>query len=367
MRLLDRLLVRNFLKAYLVCLVSLLGLYIVVDLFTNLEDFSERHHGLGPVLQHIGAYYGYKVSQIFDRLCEAILLMAAAFTVALLQRNNELVPQLSAGVSTRRVVRPILLASCLMLGLTLANQELIIPRIAGKLMNDRDDPNGEKPLLVQGAFEPNDIHIEGEVASRAEGLVVRRFYVVVPPSLAGSLVNLTAQEAHYIPPGEGEHRGGWLLTGTTPAELPSWNQPDILEMIDPGKYFLHTTEVDFDVLTRNRSWYTFASTARLEVELSKPDSTRLAAMAVLFHMRFTRPIVGMLLVLSGLSVILRDQNRNVFLSAGLCVVLCALFFAAQFVAKSLGDNEYVSPALAAWMPVLIFGPLSLALFDAVHT
>jgi lipopolysaccharide export system permease protein len=75
----------------------------------------------------------------------------------------------------------------------------------------------------------------------------------------------------------------------------------------------------------------------------------------------------MLLVLSGLSVILRDQNRNVFLSAGLCVVLCALFFTAQFVAKSLGDNEYVSPALAAWMPVLIFGPLSLALFDAVHT
>jgi lipopolysaccharide export system permease protein len=367
MRLLDRLLIRNFLRAYLVCLVSLLGLYIVVDLFTNLEDFSERHQGLGAVLQHIGAYYGFKVAQIFDRLGEAIVLMAGAFTVAWIQRHNELVPQLSAGVSTRRVVRPILLASCFMLGLSVANQEFIIARIGNRLMNDRDDPNGEKPMLVQGAFEPNDIHIEGEVASRVEGLVVRRLFVVIPPSIAGSLVSLTAKEGRYIPPGEGPHRGGWLLTGTTPPELPTWNQPDILEIIDPGKYFLYTQEVDFDTLTRNRTWFTYASTARLHSELSKPDSTRLAAMAVLFHTRFTRPIVGMLLVFSGLSVILRDQNRNVFLSAGLCVVLCALFFVALFVCKSLGDNEYLSPALAAWLPVLFFGPLSLALFDAVHT
>jgi lipopolysaccharide export system permease protein len=138
-------------------------------------------------------------------------------------------------------------------------------------------------------------------------------------------------------------------------------------MIDPGKYFLHTQEVDFDAITRPRNWYNFASTTRLGTELSKPDSTRLAAMAVLFHMRLTRPVLGVILVLSGLSIILLDQNRHIFLSAGLCVLLCGLFFAAQFVCKSLGDNEYISPALAAWMPVLFFGPFSLALFDAVHT
>jgi lipopolysaccharide export system permease protein len=90
-------------------------------------------------------------------------------------------------------------------------------------------------------------------------------------------------------------------------------------------------------------------------------------MAVLFHMRFTRPIMGFILVLWGLGVILRDQNRNVFISAGMCVVLCGVFFAALFVCKSLGDNEYVSPALAAWMPVICFGPFAVVGFDAVHT
>ena len=45
--------------------------------------------------------------------------------------------------------------------------------------------------------------------------------------------------------------------------------------------------------------------------------------AVLFHTRLARPLVGIILVFLGLSVILRDQNRNVFISAGMCVVLCA--------------------------------------------
>jgi lipopolysaccharide export system permease protein len=367
MHLLDRLLIRSYLKAYLICLVSLLGLYIVVDLFTNLEDFAEHHKTPWPILKHIGIYYGYQISQIFDRLCEAIVLMAAAFTVAWVQRNNELIPQLSAGISTRRVVRPVLLGAFLMLGVSVLNQELVIPRIGGHLTTDKDDPDGEKDVVVQGAYEPNGIHIEGRVASRKEGMVVKEFYVVIPDSIAGCLINLTAVEGHYIPPGAGPRSGGWLLTGTTPRELENWTQQDVLEMIDPGRYFLHTQEVDFDTITRSSRWYIYASTARLRAELSKPDSKRMAAMAVLFHMRFTRPFLGMILVVAGLSVILRDQNRNVFLSAGMCLVLCAMFFAALFICQKLGENEYVSPALAAWLPVLFFGPFAFALFDAVHT
>ena len=68
-----------------------------------------------------------------------------------------------------------------------------------------------------------------------------------------------------------------------------------------------------------------------------------------------------------LPIFLRDQNRNVFISTAMCLALCALFFAAQFACKNLGESEYLSPALAAWLPVLIFGPFSLTLFDAVHT
>lgn len=366
LKLLDRQLFLAYIKAYLICLVSLLSLYIVVDLFTNIEDFAQNNGGLGAVLRHIGTYYGYKVTQIFDRLSEAIALLAAMFTVAWIQRNNELLPLLSAGVSTQRVVRPVLFSACAMLGLTVANQELLIPRIAGALFTDRDDPRGDKEVFGPWGYAPNGIHVEGRSGSRRDQ-TIRQFCCTFPENMASGLVHLTAQEAHYVAPGSGRLSGGWLLTNAQPAELPEWNRPDILEMIDPGKYFLHSQELDFETVTRGRNWFILASTYHLYTEMCKPDSMRLSSMAVLFHMRLTRPIMGMLLVFLGLSVILRDQNRNVFISAGLCLGMCAMFFGATFFCKHLGDHDLLSPALAAWLPVLFFGPLAFVLFDAVHT
>jgi hypothetical protein len=33
----------------------------------------------------------------------------------------------------------------------------------------------------------------------------------------------------------------------------------------------------------------------------------------------------------------------------------------------MGDNDLIAPALAAWFPVLFFGPATVALFDSIHS
>src|SRR5262245_60860922 len=132
-KLIDRELIRGFFKAYVVCLTSLLSLYIVIDLFTNLDDFTGTHTDLLQVLYRIGVSYLYRVAEIFDRLCEVIVLLAAMFTVTWMQRNNEQLPLLSAGISTHRIIMPVLFCACVMLTLAVANQEMLIPRIANQL------------------------------------------------------------------------------------------------------------------------------------------------------------------------------------------------------------------------------------------
>ena len=186
LKLIDRQMIFGYFKSYTVCLVSLLSLYIVVDLFTNLDDFASHGNGLSGMVERIVSYYGVQVTLIFDRLCEPIVLLAAMFTVAWMQRNNELLPLLSAGVPTRRVVRPVLLSACLMLGLSTLNQELVIPRIADRLLSSRDDPDGDKEMHgIQGGYEPNGIHIEGLAALRRQHLV-REFDCVIPDTVSGT-------------------------------------------------------------------------------------------------------------------------------------------------------------------------------------
>ena len=42
MRILDRQRYWSFVKAYVICYVALVGLYIVIDAFSNLDEFTKR-------------------------------------------------------------------------------------------------------------------------------------------------------------------------------------------------------------------------------------------------------------------------------------------------------------------------------------
>lgn len=363
-KILDRQLIFSYINSYIVCLFSLMSLFIIVDLFTNIDNFWANQN----FFSYICTYYASKMPLIYDRLSEAIVLMAAMFTIAWMQRNNEILPLLSAGVSTRRIIRPVLIAACVMVGLAVLNQEFVLPTIDPDLVENRGDIKGEKEMAVKGGWEANGIHILGARAYKKDFTV--KGFVVLFPNLPGfeGLLPLQADEAKYRPAGtHGRDFGGWELTGVKPAQQLVPLRKDLLENPVPGKYFLRTTEVDFRTATRPKNWAIFMTTAGLLDELGRIEQNKLASVAVMFHSRLTRPLLGMLLVFMGLSIILRDQNRNVFISTGLCLVLCAIFFLACFGCKYLGDNDHLSPIVAAWLPVLIFGPLSFVMFDAVHT
>jgi lipopolysaccharide export system permease protein len=365
-KLIDRMLLRGFMKSGVVCFVCLISLYLVIDLFNKLDEFMDASDGtLGSLLKTMGAFYLYQVVLIFDRLCGVIILLAAMFTVAWLQRNNELLPLLSAGIPTRRVLRPVFVGTLALLALSTANRELLMPRVAEQLQNPANDPRGEKVRAVHGAYEPNGILISGQRAYK-QGMIVHHFTCTVPEKVAGTLYHITAREARYVPPGPQQPSGGWLLTETTPTELPPGRIPQ-LDVLDPGKFFLRTERVTFDLVTRSRAWYQYASTWEIFLEMQEAGSARQASMAVQLHLRLTLPLLTILLVLMGLAVILRDQNRNVFISAGLCLVLAAVFYGVCYACKHLGENEYLSAPLAAWLPVLLFGPLALNMFDGIHT
>lgn len=362
---LDRMFLISFFRSYLIVWTSLISLYVVIDLFTNLDTFGKAGGGLKGVVQHILSYYGYQISLIFDRLAEAITLLAAMFTVAWMQRNNELLPQLSAGIPTRRVLRPVLLGAAITLSFGPLNQEFVIPQIAAQLMVSKDDPEGAKAQILMGAYDPTGVHIEGMAGIQKDRKVLK-FFATFPESSPSGMVHMMAEEALYFPPGEGEYTGGWLLNKTSPETLDRPGPP-YLKMIDPGRFFLQTKDVDYTVVSRGATWFLYAPTPKLREMLSRADPRRQAKVAVLFHRRITRPIIGSLLVLLGLSVILQNPNRHVFISAGLCLGFSVGFYVCDLGCKYLGDNNYVTPPLAAWLPVLFYGPVTLVSFDSIHT
>ena len=152
---------------------------------------------------------------MFDLLAEPFTLMAARFTLAWMQKNNELLPQLSAGIPTRRAVRPVLIGAAITLTFAPLNVRVHHSEIADELMTARDDPEGSKAQILMGAYDTSGVHLEGSAGFRRDKRI-ERFYATFPETSPSGMLHLTAAEAIYVPRGDGPLTGGWMLTNTMP-------------------------------------------------------------------------------------------------------------------------------------------------------
>src|SRR5262245_24789596 len=139
----DRYLLRQFVQVLIICFLSLVGLYIVIDAFSHLDhfvDYSEKH---GSLLGILAGYYGYRALWFVDRLSGVLALVALMFTVTWIQRHNEMTALLAAGVTRTRVLRPVIIAA---LGVSL----LAAANRGGGLPNIRHRPSPHDNNLGRG-------------------------------------------------------------------------------------------------------------------------------------------------------------------------------------------------------------------------
>ena len=215
MRILDNQRYWSFFKAYVICYVSLVGLFIVIDAFSNMDEFTKRADGVVEMSQVMGRFYLIRQSLFFDYLCGVIGMMAAIFTVTFMQRNNEQIAILAAGVSTHRAIRPVLISSVIVSTFAVANQELVMPRYAEDLAKSHDD-DGQRTVHVSSRYDSRHILIGGLDADRASKTLMP-LDAIIPPELVGEIKLLRGRQGAYIPP---DHptaplKGGWLVRDAT--------------------------------------------------------------------------------------------------------------------------------------------------------
>jgi lipopolysaccharide export system permease protein len=384
MRILDRQRYWAFLKAYAICFISLIGLYIVIDAFSNFDEFTPRARGLA-LIRVMGRFYLVHMSQYFDRLCGVIGMMAAIFTVTWMQKNNELLAMLAAGVSTHRVIRPVWISALIVSGLAVVNQEFIMPPLGEELQKTHDD-DGLRKVLVYSRYDEQGILIHGREADR-NARTVLSFNATLPVGIFGAIRELEAKQARYIPETAlgAPMRGGWLLRGArlnppvddetmkdsvlTRLEDANGFPPPVGDRANLGgeTFFLHSN-LKFEAVSRNRQWYQYAPTWDLIRGLYDPaNEPEKQEIAVFLHSRILRPLISLNLLLLSLPLVLGGYGRNMFINLGLSLGTSALFYGLGFLCQYLGSNGAISPELAAWAPLIGFGSIAVVRWDRVRT
>ncbi|RMF44786.1 MAG: LptF/LptG family permease [Planctomycetota bacterium] len=377
----DRYMVAMYVRVLVICFVSLCGLIIVVHLFSNLDEFIRfAKQSQRPLWSVLTEYYGPYTLTVFERLCGILALLAAMFVVAWMHRTNELTSLMAAGISKRRIVRPLLFCAIAVIVAAVTVRELAIPRYQDRLDRNPQDLTGDYPRQIKPTY---DATIQGLVQGRH--LLPARQEIVSPviKLYGGPLAEvcggkIVGSSARFLP--ADEHRpAGYLILGVTfPPDVDALQsivgldgRPLLLthrdaEWVPPGGCFV-ASEVEFEMLRGGSAWKQFASTLELINHLRSQNERGRTQLEVLIHQRMVRPLVDLSMVLLGLPIVLSRLDRHVFWIAGACLLVTAGFAGLVIGLSAVSSqSNLIPPMVATWLPILIALPWGYARLHAAY-
>jgi lipopolysaccharide export LptBFGC system permease protein LptF len=372
MRLLDRYIARQFVLNVAVLFVILFCFVVTVDVSVNLrrfsrvaaelsqagEDASGFRHGIVTTLVIIDLWWP-RLIQLFNYLLGLVMVGAMGFTCVQLLRNREFLAMVSAGQSLQRVLRPFLIAGVGLSLVQLANQELLVPRIAPLLPRQHDEAgqptlsvsqvplirDGTGRMLYASAFDP------------AEGTLADVF--ILETDGEGRAVSvLRADSAVW-------RDGAWEL------KSPAAESRSLTPGEPPAAVARFETNVNPTLLRMNqyKGYREALSFRQIGALLSRPDLLDEAASAEYQRLRWGRfSIVAtnlLALVIAAPFFITRlptgVMGRTI---TGAPVLIVALMGGVLGASAAIPG---VPPLLGTFIPPLVLLPIAIAAYGAVRT
>lgn len=364
---LDRYILRSLLINYLIALGVMLSLYLVLDMFVNMDEFTEQGYPLLQVLGNMADYYGAHLFLYYAQLSGVIALFACAATIARLRKLNELTAILASGVSLYRVAAPVVCFGIVTSALMVVDTEWLIPSVAHKLARDHDDADGSRAYEVLFLHDRN-----GALLSAGQFHPIHhdlRSLLVLTREANGSIVEtLEADRATWEPPTLLRPQGRWLLDRATKTTRVTREDerfgPREDKVITHPRYYESDLSPKDIQMRQAEGWISYLSLKSLR-ELQADGSVDRAAIVRTRHARITAPIVSLVLLLLGLPFFLDRSPANVLSDAGKCMIACGLCYVVTFVAQCIRPET--ESALPAWIPIFLFATIAMVLIDRVRT
>ncbi len=216
-RRLDRYVTSLYLWHLAVCFLAVLGLYVVVDTFAHLDDFSKQG-ALAEQVRAVVTYHAYQIPVLVGQFLPVVVLLAGIIAVGRLSTYNEINAMKAAGVSIHRILLPVFLASFGVGLLGMADQELLVPSLEGDILQIRGSVlkgrDVYRDLFAYDSKERTGVMVQ-TLLNSAYGFNLQTVEVRPRQPAAGSerpsLPSLRAARAVWV------DRWAFLFDGATPA------------------------------------------------------------------------------------------------------------------------------------------------------
>ena len=123
MRILDRYILKSVLGLLVTCLFTFLFLYVIIDIFSHLEDILKNQVGISLLLQY---YFSY-LPIIFVQVTPIACLLAILYTFGRLNRNNEIIAMRASGLSIFQISKTVIMLGIILSAVVFMVSDRFVP------------------------------------------------------------------------------------------------------------------------------------------------------------------------------------------------------------------------------------------------
>lgn len=357
MKIIDRYLLRTFLVPFFYCLAAFMMIYVIFDLFDNLNDFVEGKTPLMLVVK----YYLILFPSVMIRIVPISLLLAVLYSLSSLTKNNELTAMRASGISIIRLMVPFLAVGLLCTFVVGLVHETVGPRAAYWCYNF---------VREQRRNDPAAVYIKQDIAIKHQG--TRRIWLVGEFDIRDykmKQIEVIQQREDTSDAKKIRAKEGQWLDGR-------WWFRDLVEQVydqdgnpmGPPRFAL--TE-EMEELTEPPSLFLnefkdpeYLSSMELVEYLDTHQHREKAALARIeadLHSRLAMPWTCFIVTLLGIPFGSQTGRKGAFLGVALSIGLFFSYYVLVNVGLGVAKSMLVPAVVGGWLPNLIFLGIGLVM------
>jgi len=360
MRILSRYIAREFLKFLFLWVASFFLIFFVVELLERINVIIVNQAPVYLVLE----YFLYTFPLFVSQVLPFATLLAALITLGVLARNNEIVAMKAHGVSTYRIMVPLLVLAASVTAFIFLCNETIVPYAARKahyIWSVKVKKEEERAF-----FELNKIWYRGED-------VIYNIRLLEPKhNLLKGVTIYYFDDLFNLRQRVDAHEARWNGDGWT------FYQVAVRSFLPGGEVSTETYEQrdiplperpeDFKKGMKDPEEMTYRE-LKGYVEKLRSEGYDPTRYVVDLHKKVAFPFLTLIMVLMGGPLALaasHGRGGGIAQGVGISIVIGFVYWMAFAISVAMGHAGTFPPLIAAWAPNVFFGLVGGFILESIH-
>jgi len=359
LKLIDKYILREFLRFFLITCVTFIALYLIVDFFERIRMFLSNK----ATAVQMASYFLYSIPMIISMILPAAILLSTLLTYSFLSKFSEITAMKANGISLRRIALPVLAVAAIIAVFLFFFTELVTPYSLQKTQYIvKVDVQKQKAM---GFFKQNEIWYRSH-----DAIYNFKMFDLEKNILRGITINhlnpdftlkmrIDAERAEW-------KNNSWVFFNLLVTTFDQNNTPS-LEWSKEKVISIPEGPNDFKIIQKDAEKMGYFELRRY-VNKIRSEGYDVSRYMVDLQGKIAFPLVCLILVIIGMSFSVRsERSGGVMQSLALGIFIGFSYWIVHAFSMSLGKSGMLPAFLAAWASNLLFGGIAAYLFYRLRT